>query len=180
MNVEITGRHLIVTPALRTYVMRRLRKFSKIFGDDLSCHVIIDVAKDRHTAEILLRSKILTVTGKGETADMYASILRAIEKLEKQALKHKGKIIETKRQRARAGSVAEKTGRGGGPVTAAAARRSNGIEEEQSRKKPMAVEEAVLELGQSQYPFVVFRNVDSGDVNVLYRKKDGSLGLIHT
>src|SRR5512135_1417404 len=93
MNVEITGRHLVVTPALRTYVMRRLRKFSKIFGDDLSCHVIIDVAKTRHTAEILLRSKILTVAGKGETADMYASILRAVEKLEKQALKHKGKII---------------------------------------------------------------------------------------
>jgi len=42
----------------------------------------------------------------------------------------------------------------------------------------MAVEEAVLELGQSDYPFVVFRNVDSGEVNVLYRRKDGSLGLI--
>ena len=179
MNVEITGRHLVVTPALRTYVLRRLRKFSKIFGDDLSCHVVIDVAKDRHTAEILLRSKILTVAGKGETPDMYASILRAVEKLEKQALKHKGKIIETKRQRARAGSVAEKTGIGRS-ARARPVRRSNGIEEEQSRKKPMAVEEAVLELGQSQYPFVVFRNVDSGGVNVLYRKKDGSLGLIYT
>jgi putative sigma-54 modulation protein len=178
MNVEITGRHLVVTPALRTYVLRRLRKFSKLFGDDLSCHVIIDVAKTRHTAEILLRSKILTVTGKGETADMYASILRAVEKLEKQALKHKGKIIETKRQRARAGTVAAKTGAGVTPPRPA--RRSKGIEEEQAHKKPMAVEEAVLELGQSTYPFVVFRNVDSGDVNVLYRKKDGSLGLIYT
>jgi putative sigma-54 modulation protein len=178
MNVEITGRHLVVTPALRTYVLRRLRKFSKIFGDDLSCHVIIDVAKTRHTAEILMKSKILTVAGRGETADMYASILRAVEKLEKQALKHKGKIIETKRQRARAGSVAEKAGTGA--ATRRPVRRSSGIEEEQARKKPMAVEEAVLELGQSKYPFVVFRNVDSGDVNVLYRKKDGSLGLIYT
>jgi len=178
MNVEITGRHLVVTPALRTYVMRRLRKFSKIFGDDLSCHVIIDVAKARHTAEILLRSKILTVAGKGETADMYASILRAVEKLERQALKHKAKIIETKRQRVRAGSVAEKAG--GGSAARRPVRDSNGIEEEQARKKPMAVEEAVLELGHAKYPFVVFRNVDSGDVNVLYRKKDGSLGLIYT
>ncbi len=177
MNVEITGRHLVVTPALRTYVLRRLRKFSKIFGDDLSCHVIIDVAKTRHTAEILLRSKILTVAGKGETADMYASVLRAVEKLEKQALKHKGKIIETKRQRARTEVVVEKPRRSTVPKPA---RRSNGIEEEQARKKPMAVEEAVLELSQSKYPFVVFRNVDSGDVNVLYRKKDGSLGLIYT
>jgi putative sigma-54 modulation protein len=177
MNVEITGRHLVVTPALRTYLLRRLRKFSKIFGDDLSCHVVIDVAKTRHTAEILLRSKILTVTGKGETPDMYASILRAVDKLEKQALKHKGKIIETKRQRPRTGTVPGKIGAAPEPRPA---RRSNGIEEEHARKKPMAVEEAVLELGQSKYPFVVFRNADSGDVNVLYRKKDGSLGLIYT
>ncbi len=179
MNVEITGRHLVVTPALRTYVLRRMRKFSKILGDDLSCHVIIDVEKTRHTAEILLRSKILTVTGKGETPDMYASILRAVEKLEKQALKHKGKIIETKRQRPSAGTVSERME---GAATAARRprRANNGIEEEHARKKPMAVEEAVLELGQSKYPFVVFRNSDSGDVNVLYRKKDGSLGLIYT
>ncbi len=177
MNVEITGRHLVVTPALRTYLLRRLRKFSKIFGDDLSCHVVIDVAKTRHTAEILLRSKILTVTGKGETPDMYASILRAVDKLEKQALKHKGKIIETKRQRPKTGTVPGKIGAASEPRPV---RRSNGIEEEHARKKPMAVEEAVLELGQSKYPFVVFRNADSGDVNVLYRKKDGSLGLIYT
>lgn len=178
MNVEITGRRLVVTPALRTYVLRRLRKFSKILGDDLSCHVIVDVAKTRHTAEILLRSKILTVTGKGETPDMYSSILRAVEKLEKQALKHKRKIIETKRQRPRTGTVSEKID--GSTTVSIPARRSNGIEEEQARKKPMAVEEAVLELGQSKYPFVVFRNADSGEVNVLYRKKDGSLGLIYT
>lgn len=179
MNVEITGRHLVVTPALRTYVLRRLRKFSKIFGDDLACHVIIDVAKSRHTAEILLRSKILTVAGKGETPDMYASILRAVEKLEKQALKHKGKIIETKRQRPGAGAVSERMERAA--TRPGRTRRSrSGIEEEHARKKPMAVEEAVLELGQSKYPFVVFRNADSGDVNVLYRKKDGSLGLIYT
>lgn len=179
MNVEITGRHLVVTPALRTFVMRRLRKFSRIIGDDLSCHVVIDVARDRHTAEILLRSKILTVTGKGETADMYASILRAVEKLEKQALKHKGKIIETKRQRARTVSVAQRS-ESVRPAATRQARRSDGIEDEQSRKKPMTVEEAILELGQSKYPFVVFRNIDSGGINVLYRKKDGSLGLIHT
>ena len=43
----------------------------------------------------------------------------------------------------------------------------------------MELEEAVLELAQSEYPFIVFRNAESGGVNVLYRRKDGSLGLIH-
>jgi putative sigma-54 modulation protein len=56
--------------------------------------------------------------------------------------------------------------------------RGNGILEDEAHKKPMGLEEAVLELGQSDYPFVVFRNADSGAVNVLYRRKDGRLGLI--
>ncbi len=179
MNVEITGRHIEITPAIENYVLKRLRKFNRILGDEISFHVIIDVEKQRHYAEILLKSKLLDLTGKGETGDMYSSIIRAIEKLERQALKQKSKIIETKRQRAKAKSVAVKSGVGEKTVSAAAGRR-NGIQEEEAHKKPMAVEEAVLELGQSEYPFVVFRNVESGAVNVLYRRKDGSLGLIQT
>ena len=179
MNVEITGRHIEITPAIQNYVLNRLRKFTRIFGDQITFHVIIDVEKQRHTAEILLKSKLLDLTGKGQTADMYSSIIRAIEKLERQALKQKSKIIETKRQRAKAQSLAVKSGVGE-KTAAVASGRHNGIQEEEAHKKPMAVEEAVLELGQSGYPFVVFRNVESGAVNVLYRRKDGSLGLIHT
>ena len=178
MNVEITGRHIIITAAIRNYVLKRLRKFSRIFGDSISFHVILDVEKGRQSAEILLKSNFLDLTGKGETDDLYASVLLALEKLERQALKHKSKIIETKRHRAKEKSVAEKSGIGmrekrSGP------RGGNGIMEEEAPKKPMYVDEAVLELGHREYPFVVFRNVESGTVNVLYRRKDGSLGLIY-
>jgi len=178
MNVEITGRHVVITPAIRTYVLKRLKKFTRILGDDINFHVIIDVEKERQTAEILLKSKQLDLTGSGVTDDMYSSIMRAIEKLERQALKHKSKIVEGKRQRAKAKSVANKLG-----VTEASekalSQRRNGIQEEEAQRKPMAVEEAVLELNHSDYPFVVFRSTDSGEVNILYRRKDGTLGLIH-
>ena len=178
MNVEITGRHVVITAAIRSYILKRLRKFSKIVGEDATFHTILDVEKERHTAEIVLKSKLLNITGKGQTENMYSSIVRALEKIERQALKHKSKIIETKRQRAKAESVALKTGIG--LRTAAPGKaRGNGILDEEAHRKPMAVEEAMLELGQSEYPFVVFRNVESGTVNVLYRRKDGSLGLIH-
>jgi putative sigma-54 modulation protein len=179
MNVEITGRHVLITPAIRAYVLKRLRKFVKILGEDINFHVIIDVEKERQTAEILLKSKLVDLTGKGETDDMYNSIVRAIEKLERQALKHKSKIIEGKRQRAKAKSVAVKLGVG--EATARTLSRNTvGIHEEDAQRKPMEVEEAVLELGHSEYPFVVFRNVESGALNVLYRKKDGTLGLIRS
>jgi putative sigma-54 modulation protein len=177
MNVEITGRHVLITPAIRTYVLKRLRKFAKILGEDINFHVIVDVEKERQTAEILLKSKLLDLTGKGETDDMYNSIVRAIEKLERQALKHKSKMIEGKRQRARAKSVATKLG-AGEPAARMLNRKTNGIKEEEAQRKPMTVEEAVLELNHSDYPFIVFRNADSGAVNVLYRKKDGTIGLI--
>jgi putative sigma-54 modulation protein len=177
MNVEITGRHIIITPAIRTYVLKRLRKFAKILGEDVSFHVIIDVEKERQTAEILLKSKLLDLTGKGQTDDMYNSIIKAIEKLEKQALKHKSKLIEGKRQRAKAKSVALKLG-----VNRISPRvldqSTDGVREEEAQRKPMGVEEAVIELNHSEYPFVVFRNAESGLINVLYRRKDGTLGLI--
>jgi len=177
MNVEITGRHVVITPAIRTYILKRLRKFAKIFGDDISFHVIIDVQKERQTAEILLKSKLLNLTGKGQTDDMYNSIVRAIEKLERQALKHKNKVIEGKRQRAKAKSVAQRLGTQSTPDRVED-ERSETIQEEEAQRKPMAVEEAVIELNHSDYPFLVFRNSDSGAVNVLYRRKDGTLGLI--
>jgi putative sigma-54 modulation protein len=179
MNVEITGRHVLITPAIRAYVLKRLRKFVKVLGEDINFHVIIDVEKERQTAEILLKSKLVDLTGKGETDDMYNSIVRAIEKLERQALKHKSKIIEGKRQRAKAKSVAAKLG-GGAAAARTLARRTEGILEEDVQRKPMEVEEAVLELNHSEYPFVVFRNAASGALNVLYRRKDGTIGLIRS
>jgi putative sigma-54 modulation protein len=179
MNVEITGRHIVITPAIRTYVLKRLRKFVKLLGDNISFHVIIDVQKERQTAEILLKSKTLDLAGKGRTDDMYASIVRAIEKLERQALKHKSKMVEGKRQREKTSSVAVKASVRT-PSTRSKRSKSNGIKDEQAQRKPMTVEEAVIQLNHSDYPFIVFRNTESGIVNVLYRRKDSSLGLIRT
>jgi len=178
MNVEITGRHIEITPAIENYVLKRLRKFSKIFGNDVNFHVIIEVEKMRHSAEILLKSKLLNLTGKGQTSDMYSSIIQAIEKLERQALKHKRKRYEAKRQRTGKNlkkGFDEAQGKEDLRIAGQA-----GIVDEEAQRKPMAVEEAVLELTQSDYPFLVFRNAESGKVNVLYRRKNGSLGLIHS
>jgi putative sigma-54 modulation protein len=176
MNVEITGRHVVITPAIRAYVLKKLGKFTKIFGDDINFHVIIGVEKERQTAEILLKSKMLELTGKGQSDDLYNSIVRAIEKLERQALKHKNKLVEGKRK-AKPKSMTNKL-EVEESTPGVLDKKQSGIREELVHKKPMEVEEAVLELDQSSYPFVVFRNTESGDMNVLYRRKDGILGLI--
>jgi putative sigma-54 modulation protein len=177
MEVEITGRHVLVTSAIQTYVLKRLKRFERILAREGSFHVILGVQKGRQTAEIVLKSKYLSLTGKGETGDLYSSILRAVEKIERQAIKHKGKVIETKRHKAKVASVAKRLGIRGGSA-AGRPRPGNGIYEEEAPKKPMHLDEALLELGHAENPFVVFRDVESGQVRVVYRRKDGSLGLV--
>ena len=179
MDIEITGRHVLLTPALQAYVLKRLRKFDRILDRNASCHVILDVEKARHSAEIVLKSKHLDITGRGETGDLYSSILRAIEKLERQTIKGKTKKIETKRHKAKSESVAERTGTRPHSIPGRR-QRGNGITEEEAPGKPMHLDEAVLELGQTENPCVMFRDVESGKVRVVYRRKDGSLGLIST
>ncbi|MDR0310982.1 MAG: ribosome-associated translation inhibitor RaiA [Acidobacteriota bacterium] len=178
MKVEITGRHIEVTPAIRTYIQKKLGKFTRILGDDINFHVVVGVEKERQNVEILLKSRLLELAGKGSSNDLYNSVILAIEKLERQALKQKGKMIEGKRQKAaREKSVAIQAD-ADAPVPRTVKRKSAKVREEALRKKPMTIEEAVLELEQAEYPFVVFRNSESDEMNVVYRHKKGAIRVI--
>jgi putative sigma-54 modulation protein len=155
-----------------------LSKFDRLFGDGVSFHVIIDVEKERHTAEILLKSRLLDLTGKGETDDMYTSVVRAIDKLERQAIKNKTRLIETKRQKAKAKSVQKKSGISVSRPASTPKGPGIVLEEEEVPGTPMSVEDAFAELEQSEQQFVAFRNMESGSLSVIYRRRDGSIGLI--
>ena len=178
MKVEITGRNIDITPAIRTYVQKKLGKFTRILGDDINFHVVVGVEKERQNVEILLKSRLLELSGKSSSNDLYNSVILAIEKLERQVLKQKGKMIEGKRQKAAREKSATVRAVSEEPVPRAIKRKSVTVREEALRKKPMTVEEAMLELEQAEYPFVVFRNSESDEMNVLYRRKNGSLRVI--
>ena len=178
MKVEITGRHIEITPAIRTHIQKKLGKFTRILGEDIHFHVVVSVEKEQQKVEILLKSKLLELAGKGSSDDLYSSVMIAIEKLERQALKQKGKMTVGKRQKAMENSVAVRTEDIEEPAPRTVKRKSKTIREEALRKKPMTLEEAALELEQAAYPFVVFRNSESDEINVLYRRKDGSIRVI--
>ena len=158
MDFEYTGRHVDVTPAIRA-------------------HVIIDVVKNRHIAEILFHWREHTLTAKDTNADMYQALTRCIDKIEKQALKLKKKIIERKQDAVPLSAVApDETG------TAASEnperRQGRIIAARRYRVKPMTAEEAVLSLAEDGDQFVVFRDSDTDRLSVLYKRKDGNYGLI--
>ena len=95
MKFEYTGRHIEVTPALRSHVEEHFEKLNHLFdGDDRNAHVIIEVEKNQHHAEVIVnwRNEVLTATTVAD--DMYKSLSQTIDKIEKQALKLKSKIID--------------------------------------------------------------------------------------
>jgi ribosome hibernation promoting factor len=175
MRFEYTGRHVVVSPSIRKHVEDHFKKLRHIFNDSTaSTHVIIDVEKNRHIGELIVHWRDHTLTAKDINADMYMALSRAIDKIEKQALKLKKKIIDRKQGGVRTGAVApepdghvEATPR---PPRIIAARRYS--------VKPMTAEEAALRLSAEPDQFVVFRDADTDRLGVLYKRKDGNFGLI--
>jgi putative sigma-54 modulation protein len=181
MQIEITGRHIEITEPIRLYVEKRLKKFGRLFVEPIDIHVILAVEKHRQSAEIVLKSKLCNLTSLEETTDMYNSISRAIEKMSRQALRQKEKVISTKRQTSMADfAVSSPSAPSPNPKKSGnnSNNRSRIIVEEMPRKKPMGIEEALIDLSESEQNFVVFRDSESEGVHVLYRRKDGNLGLI--
>lgn len=173
MKVEYTGRQIEVSPAIQEFTEEHLKKIRKILGEMLEVHVILTVEKYRHTAEINLKSRTFKINGIEETHDMYASINAVLEKIERQALKHKGKKIDKKRKSAAAAQVTVRAEAVSGNSEARRVIRSSSF-----AAKPMTVEEAVQEVDTSNSEFIVFRNAESERVSVVYRRRDGNFGLI--
>ncbi len=187
MEFEYTGRHIDVTPALRAHVEEHFGKVGNLFGNASTAraHVIIDVVKNRHIAEILFHWREHTLTAKDTNADMYQALTRCIDKIEKQALKLKKKIIERKQDAVPLSAVAPDTSPADTGTAAEETAASAGSERQpriiaarRYKVKPMTAEEAVMSLADDGDQFVVFRDSDTDRLSVLYKRKDGNYGLI--
>jgi putative sigma-54 modulation protein len=181
MDFEYTGRHMDVTPAIRSHVEEHFGKLDTIFENSTTAraHIIIEVEKNRHNAEVLLHWREHTLTARDTNVDMYQALTRCIDKIEKQALKLRKKIIERKQQAVPLSAVAPETG----GAAAAAARAAEEpapriIAARRYRVKPMTAEEAAMSLADDGDQFVVFRDSDNDRLSVLYKRKDGNYGLI--
>jgi putative sigma-54 modulation protein len=174
MRIEYTGRQLEVTKELRELAERKLRKVAKVLHGITHVHVVMSADKHRQIAEVGIQSPRLSLTATEESGDIAASLATVIEKLTRQAQRHMGKLRERKR-RGPSRAVALWSG-----VMAAPAE-SGGPRVIRSRRfvvKPMTVDEAVLQVGGSEDGFLVFRDAATERVSVLYKMRDGNLGLI--
>jgi putative sigma-54 modulation protein len=187
MRLELTGRHVTITPVMRKAVERRLARLARLLNDSIvSMQVVVSREKSRTHVEMTLHARgDHFLHGAGTGRDLPTALAAAAAKLEHQAQKLKSKWTERKRQgisAAKAGAAAPRperarrefaaagSGEDGGPMRIVRARRY--------AVKPMSVDEAALEVAEGRDAFLVFRNATTDTINVLFRRPDGNLGLI--
>jgi putative sigma-54 modulation protein len=177
MRVDITGRHVEITPALDSLINKRLKAMERVLNDSVvSALVIVTKEKYRHRVEMVIRARgDHTLSGLGEGNSWPLAIRMAAQKIEQQAKKLKGKWNDRKRQAAKAVRNRKVANDHEGPAVPAGPRI---VRATRYAVKPMSVEDAALRLDEGLDAFVVFRNADDDAVNILYRRRDGNIGLI--
>ena len=168
MKVNITARHLELTPALKEYAQKKLEQVKKHTRKITTAHIILNVEKDRHIAEVVLGVAKSKINAKTVAGDMYASIDLVMSKIVKQLRKHLDKIKEHK-------DVL--------PYTMV----ENMAQEDYARKKPRELfidevreiniikqteKEVVAIMKSRKFDFWVFES-EEGDVNIIYKKDSG-------
>lgn len=177
MTVEYTGRQVEVVPELKALVERRLAKLGRVLPGITSSHVVLGLDNHRQYAEVTVHSPGLTLTATDEGTDLGLSLAIVMDKLTRQAQHQLGKWRGRKR-RAPARTPALWSGVLGPAESGDERPGPRVIRSRRFLAKPMTVDEAILEVGASEEGLVVYRDAATERVNVLYRRKDGHLGLI--
>ena len=207
MNVEYTGRHYEVTPAIRKEVETGLNKIRKILGDRFETKVILAVEKHRHKAEITISPRNGLLVGLAQAKDMTIAVSEALDHLEKQAVKYKTRWQSKKRSARKSEEVKKWNGdstRGDlrtdaqiGLQTAVGPSEKTAVpvmvhkypavakttevhlvrSDEAVAMRPMTLEEAIKEAHFRDRDVFVFRD-PKGKVMILHRTRDGKMELI--
>ena len=174
MKIEYTGRHIEVTPALKSHVEQQFSRLKHLFdGNATKAHVTIEVERGRHRSEIVLNWRNDVLTAETSLSDMYQSLSQSVAKIEKQASKLKNKVIDKSHRAVKTGAIVpESADVAPSPATPRIVR---------SRRypiKPMDEEEAAMLLSHEKNDFLVFRNAETEKIAVIFKRKDGNYGLI--
>jgi putative sigma-54 modulation protein len=186
MRLELTGRHVDITPTLRRIVDSRLGKLDRLLNDSaVSAQIVLTREKNRLHVEITVHvrdEKFLHAVG--SSAAWGTSLSEAVDKIAQQARRIKGKWRDRKRHASK--GVAADGGEGApaapGAVRAPRVRPSKPRVLQASRQvvKPMSVADAVREVEARPDDLVVFHDVERGSISVLYRRQNGELTLVET
>lgn len=170
MNITVNGRHMDITDALKSYAVEKVGKLEKYLPEGAEAMITLAVEKYRHRAEVLIKVNGILIQAADETDEMYSSIDKVLDKIERQVKKYKEKLKDKKGRGEEKGAFAEAEGE--------RERIPEIIKTKRFDMKPMTPEEAVMQMDLLDKDFFVFLNVSTGALSVIYRRRDGNVGLI--
>ncbi len=175
MKITFKGKHIEVTDAMRNYIEKRLSKIERHFDHILEVIVTLSIEKNRQIVEATLQARRALIRAEEETDDMYTSIDKVVDKLERQIQKYKEKYFQKPHPGSeRKGLVDE----GINVEDSESDKIAKIVKTKRFAIKPMSVEEAAMQMDLLGHNFFVFANDNTNKVNVLYKRKDGNFGLI--
>lgn len=174
MKITITGKQIALTEGLKARVEDRFEKLDKYFFKEAEAFVTLSVQREDQVVEATIHSGGLMLRVEEATTDMYSSIDNAVDILERQLRKNKTKL-EKKMKKEYVENLAFDN------ISVYAEDDGDDIKIVRTKKiesKPMSPEEAVLQMELIGHTFFIFTNSETGDTNVVYRRKKGDYGLI--
>jgi putative sigma-54 modulation protein len=177
MKITYTGRQVELAPAQLKKIEGRFAKVGKLLDgrEQSEAHVVLSLERHLHQAEVTVNYHNHELVGIGSNVDLTAAIHSAIEKLEKQSIKVRAKWRDTQRTPRKEAATAP-TEPAAGPEEPEIQRHVNRINHHE-RRKPMTLEEALLEMEKGA-DYLVYRDAETSRVAVLVRRRDGNFDLI--
>lgn len=171
MKYNIIGRNLTVTDGLRNAIYKKIGKLERYFTPETEVQVTLSMEKDQQKIEVTIPVKGGIIRSEQVSTDMYVSIDLVEEIIERQLKRYKGRLT-TREQSATSFSdlfyQEEATETESVPI----------VRTKRFAVKPMDAEEACMQMDLLGHSFYVFRNSETDEVNVVYKRKDGTFGLI--
>jgi putative sigma-54 modulation protein len=179
MQVNITARHLKLTTAISDYVRKKVEKAKRFLDHLIWAQVILDVSKDRHSAEIIIHAAGHTFTAKEESMDLYAAIDLASDNIDEQLRRYK------ERHKERRPEMRRRTGRTKTWSEDFSVAMADPVDPRVSsmrvlRLLPLSVNEAIAAMEHSESAHWIFINSENRRVTVVYRKPDKTFGVVES
>ena len=172
MNITYLGRKTIIKDSFKEYAEKRLKRLEKFFDDDPNVMIVVTNQGDEETVEVTIKSRGMFFRGEKASKDRQISLDLVVDVLSSQIVRNKNRL--ERRLKAPVPMPVE--------LEPAEAEQADGADALVKTKKfPVAVmdvEEAILQMNLLGHEFFMFRNGESGEVNVVYRRKDGNYGLL--
>lgn len=183
MNVAVKGRNMSLTDALEGYAAEKVERVTRFFNEEQSdSRAEVELIHERNpangepeVAETTLFINGTVLKAREESPDMYASIDKMYDKLERQVKRYRGRQVDRWQGQTKNSESPEPR-----PfvVDEEDEIEAKIVRTKQFQMKPMGAEEAVLQMELLDHAFFVFTSADTKDINVVYRRRDGNYGLI--